>query len=219
MSGAEKMKHAFQENKDIHEITASAVFNVPEDKVTSDMRREAKIINFGILYGMGINALSRALEVPREKAQEFWEEYFRDFDGVYKFVERTKIQAHKNGYVETLFGRRRYLPEIYSQAEYIQKEAERMAVNAPIQGTAADVVKLGMVRSQDIIKKEFSGEAFQLLQIHDELLFEVKKDRIPEFAKKIKKILEDIYKGDVVLKVEAKVGENWGEMEKYAILK
>ena len=219
LSGDEKMKRAFQENKDIHAITASAVFNVPEDKVTSDMRREAKIINFGILYGMGINALSRALEVPREKAQEFWEEYFRDFSGVYKFVERTKIQAHKNGYVETLFGRRRYLPEIYSQAEYIQKEAERMAVNAPIQGTAADVVKLGMVRSQDIIKKEFSGEAFQLLQIHDELLFEVKKDRIPEFAKKIKKILEDIYKGDVVLKVEAKVGENWGEMEKYAILK
>ena len=167
---------------------------------------------------MGVNALSQALEVPRDKAQEFWEEYFRDFDGVYKFLEETKRKAREKGYVETLFGRRRYLPEIYSQAEYIRKEAERMATNAPIQGTEADIVKIGMIRTQDFIDKNLLGKAFQLLQIHDELLFEVKKSDVEFFIKGIKKILEEIYTGEVVLKVEVKVGPNWGEMKKYAII-
>ncbi|OGF51920.1 hypothetical protein A3I27_01030 [Candidatus Giovannonibacteria bacterium RIFCSPLOWO2_02_FULL_43_11b] len=219
LSGDKKMIRAFNEGKDIHTATAVEIFNVKENEVTDNMRREAKVVNFGILYGMGVNALSQALEVSREKAQEFWEEYFRDFDGVYKFLEETKRKAREKGYVETLFGRRRYLPEIYSQAEYIRKEAERMATNAPIQGTAADIVKLGMIRSQDFIDKNLTGKAFQLLQIHDELLFEISKADVNYFIKGIKKILEEIYKGDVILKVEAKVGPNWGEMKKYDILK
>ena len=219
LSGDKKMIKAFQEGRDIHAITAAEIFNVKEPEVTDDMRRKAKVINFGILYGMGVNALSQALEVPRDKAQEFWEEYFRDFDGVYRFLEETKKKAHKQGYVETLFGRRRYLPEIYSQAEYIRKEAERMATNAPIQGTEADIVKIGMVLAQDFIDKNFEGKAFQLLQIHDELLFEVKKSDAEFFIKEVKKILEEIYRGEVVLKVDAKIGKNWGEMKKYAILK
>src|SRR3990167_1386599 len=219
LSRDKKMTRAFAEGKDIHTATAVEIFNVRENEVTDSMRREAKVINFGILYGMGVNALSQALEVPRDKAQEFWEEYFRDFDGVYKFLEETKRKAREKGYVETLFGRRRYLPEIYSQAEYIRKEAERMATNAPIQGTAADIVKLGMIRSQDFIDKNLTGKAFQLLQIHDELLFEISKADVNYFIKGIKKILEEIYKGDVILKVEAKVGPNWGEMKKYDILK
>ena len=218
LSGDEKMVRAFNEGKDIHAITAAEIFNVKENEVTDSMRREAKVINFGILYGMGVNALSQALEVPRDKAQEFWEEYFRDFDGVYKFLEETKRKAREKGYVETLFGRRRYLPEIFSQAEYIRKEAERMATNAPIQGTAADIVKLGMIRAQEFIDKNLTGDAFQLLQIHDELLFEVKKEKMGFFAKSIRQILEEIYKGEVVLKVEVKVGPNWGEMKKYAII-
>lgn len=215
LSGDKKVIKAFREGKDIHAITAAEVFNVPENKVTDNMRREAKVINFGILYGMGINALSQALEVPREKAQEFWDEYFRDFDGIREFIEKTKLEVRKKGYVETLFGRRRYLPEIYSEAEYIRKEAERMAVNAPIQGTAADIVKIGMICSDELIQKKFKGEAFQLLQIHDELLFEVKKNKIEEFAKAERKILESIYDGDLVLKVEQKHGPSWGEMKKY----
>ncbi|MBI2024402.1 DNA polymerase I [Candidatus Giovannonibacteria bacterium] len=215
LSKDKKVIKAFREGKDIHAITAAEVFNVPENKVTDNMRREAKVINFGILYGMGINALSQALEVPREKAQEFWDEYFRDFEGIREFIEKTKADVRKNGYVQTLFGRRRYLPEIYSQAEYIRKEAERMAVNAPIQGTAADIVKFGMIRSDELIEKKFKGEVFQLLQIHDELLFEVKKDLVPEFEKSERKILEGIYEGDLVLKVEVKRGPNWGEMKKY----
>src|SRR3989338_6104808 len=218
LSRDKKMTRAFAEGKDIHTATAVEIFNVRENEVTDSMRREAKVINFGILYGMGVNALSQALEVPRDKAQEFWEEYFRDFDGVYKFLEETKRKAREKGYVETLFGRRRYLPEIYSQAEYIRKEAERMATNAPIQGTAADIVKLGMIRAQEFIDKNLTGNAFQLLQIHDELLFEVKKEKMGFFAKSIRQILEEIYKGEVVLKVEVKVGPNWGELKKYAII-
>ena len=219
LSGDKKIKKAFQEGKDIHAITAAEVFNVPEEQVTEGMRREAKVINFGILYGMGVNALAAALEVPRAQAQEFWEEYFRDFAGVYEFLQKTKASAHAKGYVETLFGRRRYLPEIHSQAEYIRKEAERMAVNAPIQGTAADIVKLGMIRSQKLIEEEFEGGAFQILQIHDELLFEVQKNLVPKFSRKVRAILEGIYEGDVVLQVEVKAGPNWGEMKKYDIMK
>ena len=219
LSGDEKMKRAFRERKDIHAITAAEVFNVPEGEVTENMRRKAKVINFGILYGMGVGALAQSLDVPRAEAQKFWEEYFSDFEGVYEFLEQTKKSAHEKGYVETLFGRRRYLPEIYSQAEYIRKEAERMAINAPIQGTEADIVKLGMIRSEEFIEKNFKGRAFQLLQIHDELLFEVEKDITADFIKKIKEILEGIYRGDVVLEVKAKTGPSWGEMKKYAILK
>lgn len=219
LSGDKKMIKAFKEGKDIHAATASEIFNVPEDKITDEMRREAKVINFGILYGMGIKALAQSLEMPREKAEAFWREYFRDFEGVYQFLEKTKERAREKGYVETIFGRRRYLPEIYSQAEYIQKEAERMAINAPIQGTEADIVKLGMTRSQEAIHKKFKGEAFQLLQIHDEILFEVKKSRVLEFIPEIKNILEGIYPHEVKLAVEIKTGPNWGEMKKYAILR
>ncbi len=214
LSNDRKMKRAFQEGKDIHTITAAEIFNLPEAEVTPEMRRDAKVINFGILYGMGVNALAQAMEVPREKAEQFWSEYFRDFEGVAEYIEKIKKEVRAKGYVETLFGRRRYLPEIFSSAEYIQKEAERMAVNAPIQGTEADIVKLGMIRAQGLIKENFSGEAHQLLQIHDELLFEVKKERVKDFIPAVKKILEGIYEGDVTLTVEAKVGDNWAELKK-----
>jgi len=183
--------------------------------VTPAMRRDAKVINFGILYGMGVNALAQSMEVPRERAEEFWREYFRDFSGVADWIEKIKKEVRRQGYVQTLFGRRRYLPEIYSSAEYIQKEAERMAVNAPIQGTAADIAKLAMIRAQKFIDENFVLDAYQLLQIHDELLFEVKKERIKDFVPGVRKILEGIYEGEIVLTAEAKVGDNWAEMKKY----
>ncbi|KKT71923.1 MAG: polymerase protein [Candidatus Moranbacteria bacterium GW2011_GWF1_44_4] len=134
------------------------------------------------------------------------------------FIEKIKDEARRDGWVQTLFGRKRYLPQIYSEAEYIRGEAERMAVNAPIQGSEADVVKLGMIRSQDLIEKKFKGQAFQLLQIHDELLFEVKKELVPEFVFEIKKILEEIYPHEIKLEVQAKTGPSWGELEEYAMV-
>ncbi|HEY4528027.1 MAG TPA: DNA polymerase, partial [Candidatus Paceibacterota bacterium] len=215
LSGDEKMSRAFREGKDIHAVTAAEVFNVRESMVTPAMRRDAKVINFGILYGMGVNALAQSMEVPRERAEEFWREYFRDFSGVADWIEKIKKEVRRQGYVQTLFGRRRYLPEIYSSAEYIQKEAERMAVNAPIQGTAADIAKLAMIRAQKFIDENFVLDAYQLLQIHDELLFEVKKERIKDFVPGVRKILEGIYEGEIVLTAEAKVGDNWAEMKKY----
>ena len=215
LSGDEKMSRAFREGKDIHAVTAAEVFNVRESMVTPAMRRDAKVINFGILYGMGVNALAQSMEVPRERAEAFWEEYFRDFAGVADWIEKIKKEVRRQGYVQTLFGRRRYLPEIYSSAEYIQKEAERMAVNAPIQGTAADIAKLAMIRAQKFIDENFVLDAYQLLQIHDELLFEVKKERIKDFVPGVRKILEGIYEGEIVLTAEAKVGDNWAEMKKY----
>ncbi|MDP3785292.1 MAG: DNA polymerase [bacterium] len=214
LSSDRKMKRAFQEGKDIHAATAAEIFNVPEEEITPEMRRDAKVINFGILYGMGVNTLARSMEVSRERAEAFWQEYFQDFEGVAEYIAKIKKEVRAKGYVETLFGRRRYLPEIFSSAEYIQKEAERMAVNAPIQGTEADIVKLGMIRAQNLVKENFSGEAHLLLQIHDELLFEVKKERVKDFVSAVRKILEEIYKGDITLTVEAKVGDNWAELKK-----
>ena len=215
LSKDKKMTAAFKEGKDIHSITASEIFNVKESDVTDDMRRKAKVINFGILYGMGVNALSQGMGVSRDEAERFWEEYFSDFEGVARFIADTIEKARANGFVETLFGRKRFIPEIYSQIEYIRKEGERMAVNAPIQGTAADIVKLAMVKTQGEIKNKFMDEVKQLLQIHDELLFEVKKPKIGDFVRSIKRILEEIYRGEIKLTVEAKVGANWGEMRKY----
>lgn len=215
LSGDEKMLKAFKAGKDIHTLTASEIFNIPENEVTETMRRRAKVINFGILYGMGSKALSQGIGVSVDEARAFINEYFHDFEGVARFTEELKEKARKDGWVQTIFGRRRYLPEIFSQAEYIRAEAERMAVNAPIQGTAADIVKLGMIRSQDLIAKKFKGQAFQLLQIHDELLFEVKKELVPEFVSEIKKILEEIYPHEIKLEVQAEIGPSWGELEKY----
>src|SRR3989344_2163079 len=215
LSKDKKMTAAFKEGKDIHSITASEIFNVKESDVTDDMRRKAKVINFGILYGMGVNALSQGMGVSRDEAERFWEEYFSDFEGVARFIVDTIEKARANGFVETLFGRKRFIPEIYSQIEYIRKEGERMAVNAPIQGTAADIVKLAMVKTQGEIKNKFMDEVKQLLQIHDELLFEVKKPKIGAFVSSLKKILEEIYQGEIKLIVDTKVGVNWGEMRKY----
>ncbi len=216
LSKDKKMTRAFKEGRDIHTITASEIFNVSPDKVTELMRRKAKVINFGILYGMGINALAQAMDVNRAEAQKFWEEYFRDFEGVAQWIETIKKKARRDGYVETIFGRRRYIPEIHSSAEYIQKEAERMAVNAPVQGTAADIVKLGMIQADKFLQTSaFGKEAKLLLQIHDELLFEVRKSAVPNFIPEIKKILESVYKAEIPMTVETKVGTSWGEMRKW----
>jgi len=213
LSGDSKLKKAFKEGRDIHDAVASEVFNVDIDKVTPEMRRKAKIINFGIIYGMGINALKENIGCTREEAQMFYDEYFHDFRGVAEYLEKTKKDVYEKGYTETLFGRKRFFPEIKSPLEYIRKEAERMAVNAPIQGSAADFIKIAMVKINKILEeRKLKDKTRLLLQIHDELLYEIDEKNIDEAAAMIIKIMEEVYKSDILIKVNAYVGKNWQDM-------
>ncbi|MFC1756842.1 DNA polymerase [Patescibacteria group bacterium] len=214
LSGDKKLQEAFKDGVDIHSSVASEVFNVPSDKVDSEMRRKAKIINFGIIYGMGINSLKKQLGCSKDEAISFFGEYFRDFPGVAAFTGKNKEETRKAGYARTLFGRRRYLPEINSPIEYIRKEAERMAVNAPIQGTSADIIKIALVQIDKILsEKGFSKSVYPILQVHDELIFEIKEDVLDEAILLIKKIMEENKLPDVSLKVGVSFGYNWSELK------
>jgi len=216
LSGDSKLKKAFKEGQDIHDAVASEVFNVDIDKVTPEMRRKAKVINFGIIYGMGINALKENIGCTREEAQMFYDEYFHDFRGVAEYLEKTKKDVYEKGYTETLFGRKRFFPEIKSPLEYIRKEAERMAVNAPIQGSAADFIKIAMVKINKILEeRKLKDKARLLLQIHDELLYEIDEKNIDEAAAMIIKTMEEVYKSDILIKVNAYVGKNWQDMVEF----
>ncbi|MBI2056350.1 MAG: DNA polymerase I [Candidatus Sungbacteria bacterium] len=213
----EKMTDAFRKGIDIHALTASEVYNVPLEKVTADLRRAAKTLNFGILYGMGPQSLAEQTGMARDEAKKFIEEYFRDFSGVRTFIEATKTKTEQDGYVETLFGRRRYIPEIYSANWQLKREAERMAVNAPVQGTAADIVKLAMIQVAGWIKKNKKEDSvLLLLQVHDELVFEIKEGIKDAVISEIKKIMEQAADIGVPLVVDVKVGRNWGEMDVFA---
>lgn len=218
LSGDEKLMDIFVRGEDVHRAVASQVFRVPEDDVTSDMRRRAKVINFGILYGMGVNALRQNLgdETSRGEAQEFLNAYFHTFTRLSEYLEETKSYARKNGYTETFFGRRRHFAGIKSSISFMRASAERMAINAPIQGTQADIIRIAMVRVQDYLEKEFAGKAFMLLQVHDELVFEIEETQVKKAVEGIKKIMEGVLtdketKG-VPIKSEASVGKNWGEL-------
>jgi len=213
LSGDKKLLEIFKKNEDVHDAVASEVFGVPKNKVTPEMRRRAKVINFGIIYGMGINALRANLETTKEEAQKFYDEYFAHFNEVADYIERAKKDAREKGYTETLFGRKRFYPEIKSSLEYVRKEAERMAVNAPLQGTAADLIKLAMVEINKMLeKKSLKQEVRLLLQIHDELVFEIKEDKVAKVAPEIKKIMESVYGGDVPMEAKAVAGKNWEDM-------
>jgi DNA polymerase-1 len=182
------------------------------------MRRIAKTVNFGVLYGISPYGLSQGLQIDVEKAKEFIDNYFNDFAGVRKYLDKTIADARENGFVETLSGRRRYLPDIHSGMPQVKNAAERMAINMPCQGTAADIVKMAMIEIQGAISKEqLTGNKEQgaklLLQVHDELVFEVPDKEVEKFSAKIKKIMENIFKLIVPLKVDIKVGDNWQEMK------
>ena len=179
------------------------------------MRRSAKVINFGILYGMGINSLKKNLGCSQAEARNFYDEYFHDFQGMAEYIEESKQEAAKDGFTKTILGRRRYLPEINSPIVFIKKEAERMAVNAPIQGTAADIIKIAMVRLDKLLKeKGFDKDVNLVLQIHDELIYEIKEDKIKEIAPVIEAVMEeDKLLGDVPVVVDVLVGPNWGELK------
>jgi DNA polymerase-1 len=217
-SGDEKLLESFRSGKDIHSSVASLVFGVPENEITKLMRVKAKTINFGILYGMGVVALQKNLKTDRKEAQKFYDDYFETFTTLANYLEQTKADARIKGYTETLFGRRRYFEGIKSSLPFIRAQAERMAINAPIQGTLADIVKLAMVRvAKWIEENKLNGKIDLLLQIHDELIFEVDEDEIEKLAPQIKEIMEDVLteeqKKGVPIIVEGACGQSWGEMK------
>lgn len=195
----------FKEDLDIHAKTASEVFEVPLDKVTSEQRRQAKAVNFGIAYGQGPYGLAENLGISRTEAKDIINRYFTRFPGVKKYMEDIVRLAYENGYVETLIGRRRYLPEIHSKNHAVKSFGERAAINAPIQGTASDIVKMAMLE----VHHEFKGK--MLIQVHDELLFELPEVNIDANMKKIKSIMENCIQLKVSLKINIDSGKNWQE--------
>lgn len=214
-----QMIEIFKRGEDVHAGVASRVFGVQQDEVTADMRRKAKVINFGILYGMGVNALRQNLGegTPREEAQEFLNAYFNTFTRLAEYLEDTKTFARQHGYTETLIGRRRQFPGITSSVPFIRAQAERMAINAPIQGTAADCMRLAMLRVHEYIEGlNNSDNVRMLLQVHDELVFEIKTEVLEESVQKIIEIMEGVLtkkeSHDVPLIAEAKVGESWNSI-------
>ncbi len=211
----EKMIDAFRRGLDIHRLTAAEVSNIPYDRVSPELRYQAKALNFGILYGMGPRAFAESAGISREEAERFMEEYFQDFQGVQRFIEATKEFARAHGFTKTAFGRKRYFPEILSTNFRRQREAERMAVNHPIQGTAADIAKKATIEAERLIAERGWGNDLRLLlQIHDELLFEINGGMIEAVAPEIQKTMERVWAGALVpMPVEVKRGSNWGELK------
>ncbi|SHK63887.1 DNA polymerase I [Fibrobacter sp. UWH5] len=208
LSGDEALIDSYRNNIDIHARTAAAIYGVPLENVTSDMRRDAKVVNFGVLYGMTAFRLSRDLKIPMGQAKDFITGYFDMFQGVQMFIESTKANAHRDGYVETLTGRRRYIAGIDSSDRMESQMAERMAVNTPVQGSAADLIKIAMIR----IQKRINDEAMPLrmmLQVHDELVFECPRDRVDELSAMVKSEMENAMKLQVPLVASVGFGENW----------
>lgn len=199
---------AFAEGKDIHRATAAEVFGQPLEKVTNEQRRSAKAINFGLIYGMSAFGLSRQLNIPRKESQKYMDLYFERYPGVLKYMERTRTQAKEQGYVETLEGRRLYLPDIKSSNAARRAGAERAAINAPMQGTAADIIKRAMIAVDEWLQKE-QPRVRMIMQVHDELVFEVHKDDLEKVAQKIHQLMETSTTLDVPLLVEVGSGENW----------
>ncbi|PJE51165.1 MAG: DNA polymerase I [Candidatus Yanofskybacteria bacterium CG10_big_fil_rev_8_21_14_0_10_36_16] len=210
LAGDEKLIKAFKRGDDIHKITAAEIFGVESEKVNSEMRRQAKVLNFGILYGMGPVGFMRASGVDRARAREFIDRYFEEFSGIAKYIEETKAKAKQDGYVETLFGRRRSMQDIYSTMPQVRAYAERMAVNMPVQGTAADIMKLAMIEVYNYLNKNnLKQDALMLLQVHDELVIEIKDSLIDELSPKIKNVMESVHKFDVPLIVDVEFGSSW----------
>lgn len=218
LSGDEKLIEIFKKGEDVHTSVASQVFKVSKNEVTSEMRRQAKVINFGIIYGMGVLALKQNLGTTRDVAQNFLNDYFETFSTLAKYLDRIKAETARKGYTETYFGRRRYFEGINSKIPYIRASAERMAINAPIQGTEADIIKIAMARVDEYIEKEsLNDRVFALLQVHDELVYEIVDSEVDRVVANIKEIMESVLDpkdtSGVVMKAEAVVGKNWGELK------
>ncbi len=202
---------AFSAGKDIHSATAAEVKGVPIEEVTSEDRRRAKAINFGLIYGMSAFGLAKQIGIPRGEAQDYMNVYFERYPGVMQYMEETRLLATEQGYVETLYGRRLHLPEINARNGMRRKAAERAAINAPMQGTAADIIKKAMILVDNWIEAEGNGRVSLLMQVHDELVFEVKEDALEEVIKQVTALMEGAVTLDVPLIADSDFGDNWDE--------
>lgn len=209
LSGDKSLLDAFANNQDIHKTTASEVFATPFDEVTNDQRRAAKAVNFGLIYGMSAFGLGRQLGIPRGEAQSYIDKYFERFPGVLEYMETTRQNAENNGYVETIFGRRLYLPDINARNVPRRKAAERAAINAPMQGTAADIIKIAMLNVSAWLKQQPSEDVKLIMQVHDELVFEILEDKVDRYLPELVKLMEQAAELNVPLIAEAGQGDNW----------
>ncbi len=210
LCGDEHLIHAFREGLDVHAATAAKIFHLPVESVSADQRRIAKTANFGIMYGISAFGLAQRLRIPRSEAKKIIDDYFASFPAIRSFIDRTVAAARENGYVETLFGRRRYIPDIQSKNMTLRSLAERNAVNAPIQGTSADIIKIAMIRI-DRRLRESALAARMVLQIHDELVFEAPQSEVEALKEMVVSEMEGVIKLSVPLTVECKDGKNWLE--------
>ena len=210
LSKDQGLMDAFAKGQDIHQATAAEIFSINIDDVTPNQRRSAKAINFGLIYGMSAFGLSKQLQITRAEAQNYIEQYFERYPGVKNYMDETKYSAKKNGYVETVLGRRLYLADIESSNYQRRQYAERSAINAPMQGTAADLIKMAMTDLHSKIRNE-SLDAKIIMQVHDELVIEVNENQLDELSDLTVNIMADIFKLDVDLKVDADIGNNWDE--------
>jgi DNA polymerase-1 len=212
MSNDQAMLSAFRAGQDIHTATAAAILNITLDKVTKGQRRNAKAINFGLIYGMSAFGLTRSSDLTLAEAEDFVEAYFKQFPGIKSYLDNMRRDAAKKGFVETLLGRRRYFPGLKSQGNpSTRAREEREAINAPIQGTAADIMKIAMQRvPMALLKNNLNGH--MLLQVHDELVLECPENELKQTAKIVRNVMENAYNLIIPLQTEARVGLNWGEM-------
>ncbi|EGQ7794351.1 DNA polymerase I [Vibrio parahaemolyticus] len=209
LSGDQALLDAFRDGKDIHAATAAEIMGVSIDQVSSEQRRRAKAVNFGLIYGMSAFGLAKQLGIPRGEAQAYMDKYFERYPGVMQYMEDTRSAAADKGYVETIFGRRLHLPEIKSRNGMRRKAAERAAINAPMQGTAADIIKKAMLLVDQWIQEEGNGRVKLLMQVHDELVFEVEESSLSEIESKVQKLMESAAELKVPLVAEAGHGDNW----------
>jgi DNA polymerase-1 len=210
LSGDERLLEAFAAGEDIHRATAAEVFGVAVDKVSNEQRRSAKAINFGLIYGMSAFGLARQLGIERHAAQQYVDLYFARYPGVKNYMDGTRQRAHDQGYVETVFGRRLYLPEINASNGMRRQYAERTAINAPMQGTAADIIKRAMLAVYNWIEQGDTGTTM-IMQVHDELVFEVEESKIETASKAIRKHMTAAAELAVPLEVDVGIGDNWDE--------
>ena len=212
LANDKNMLSAFESQVDIHTKTAAAINDLKIEEVTPSLRRQAKEINFGVLYGMGSWGLSKRTGISSQEAKKFIDKYFQTYQEVKKYLLETIEIARTKGYVETFYGRRRYLPEINSSSQPVRAGAERMAINMPIQGTAADLIKLAMIQIHQKLPK-VSPATKMILQVHDELVFEVPAKEVKKVAEFIKNAMNDVYKLRAPIATETSAGSSWGETQ------
>ena len=210
LSADDGLCKAFAQGLDIHRATAAEVFDTALDKVTTEQRRSAKAINFGLIYGMSAFGLAKQLHIGRNQAQEYIDLYFSRYPGVLRYMEETRQQAAEQGFVETLFGRRLYLPDIHAKNAGLRQAAERTAINAPMQGTAADIIKRAMIAVDDWLQTA-RIDARMIMQVHDELVFEVADQQVETLRAKIGELMTSAANLRVPLVVDTGVGDNWHE--------